>query len=65
MEEGAIVMSTGDDGKGSMDGRLIVPCRLATSISPHPPYVAGAAVAASAAGGLQEKQGLEKGTLDE
>ncbi|KKL57731.1 hypothetical protein LCGC14_2232470 [marine sediment metagenome] len=58
-------MSTGDDGKGSTGGSLIVPCRLPTSISPHPPYVAGAAVAASAAGGLQEKQGLEKGTLDE
>ncbi len=58
-------MRTGDDGKGSTGGSLIVPCKLTTSISSHPPYVAGAAVTASAAGGLQEKQGLEKGTLDE
>lgn len=58
-------MSTGDDGKGSTGGSLIAPYWLTPSISPHPPYVAGAAVAASAAGGLQEKQGLEKGTLDE
>ncbi len=58
-------MSTGDDGQGSTGGSLIVPCRLATSISSHPPSVAGAAVTASAAGGLQEKQGLEKGTLNE
>lgn len=58
-------MSTGDDGKGSTGGSLIVPCRLATSISPHPPYAAGAAVATSAAGGLQETQVLEEGILNE
>lgn len=56
-------MSTGDDGKGSTGGSLIVPCRLATSISPHPPYVAGAAVTASAAGSYVRTHRLRWGLL--
>ena len=54
-------MSTGDDGNGFTGGSLVAPCRLATSISPYPPYVAGAATAAPATGAWSARDAVALG----